>query len=98
MPGSAARVGDSHACPLTDPGPKPHVGGVIAKGIDTVLIDGQPAAVVGSICVCASPTPNTVAMGSGTVYISGMPAARMGDATAHGGAIMQGSPTTIIGG
>jgi uncharacterized Zn-binding protein involved in type VI secretion len=37
-------------------------------------------------------------MGSATVLIGGMPAARMGDMTAHGGTIVIGFPTVIIGG
>jgi uncharacterized Zn-binding protein involved in type VI secretion len=37
-------------------------------------------------------------MGSATVLIGGMPAARMGDITAHGGSIIIGCPTVIIGG
>jgi len=31
------------------------------------------------------------------VFIGGMPAARMGDTTAHGGAIVAGAPTVLIG-
>jgi uncharacterized Zn-binding protein involved in type VI secretion len=93
----AARVGDMHACPMVDPGPKPHVGGPVAQGNGTVLIDGQPAAVVGSVCTCVGP-PDAIAMGSSTVYIGGAPAARVGDPTVHGGAIVAGSPTVVIGG
>jgi uncharacterized Zn-binding protein involved in type VI secretion len=37
-------------------------------------------------------------MGSATVMIGGMPAARMGDSTAHGGTIIIGAPTVMIGG
>jgi len=33
-----------------------------------------------------------------TVLIGGMPAARMGDTTAHGGSIVLGFPTVMIGG
>jgi len=62
-----------------------------------VLIDGQPAAVVGTMCTCVGP-PDTIAKGSATVFIGNKPAARMGDQTAHGGVIVQGSPTVIIGG
>ena len=36
-------------------------------------------------------------MGSFTVLIGGMPAARMGDLTAHGGTIVLGAPTVLIG-
>ena len=35
--------------------------------------------------------------GDPTVLIGGMPAARMGDSTAHGGSIILGAPTVLIG-
>jgi uncharacterized Zn-binding protein involved in type VI secretion len=38
-----------------------------------------------------------IAMGSMTVLIGGKPAARMGDTTAHGGSIVLGCPTVLIG-
>ncbi len=93
----AARVGDMHVCPMTDPGPKPHVGGpVMPPGAPTVLIGGMPAATVGGMCTCAGP-PDTISAGSSTVIIGGQPAARMGDSTAHGGSIVVGCPTVMIG-
>ena len=96
MPG-AARLNDMHTCPLSA-GPKPHVGGPIlpAGAIPTVLINGQPAAVVGTMCSCAGP-PDSIVVGSPTVHLGGMQAARMGDTTAHGGMITLGSPNVIIG-
>jgi uncharacterized Zn-binding protein involved in type VI secretion len=95
---SAARVGDMHTCPMVQPGPVPHVGGpVLPPGTPTVLIGGQPAATVGDMCTCTGP-PDTIIMGSGTVMIGGKPAARMGDSTSHGGVIIAGCPTVIIGG
>jgi len=96
MPG-AARVGDMHTCPLSD-GPKPHVGGPItpASAVPTVLINGQMAAVIGTLCTCAGP-PDSIAIGSPTVLIGGKQAARMGDMTNHGGSITLGSPNVIIG-
>lgn len=93
----AARIGDMHTCPMVNPGPVPHVGGPISLGAPTVMIGGMPAARVGDMCVCVGP-PDTIAMGSGTVFICGMPAARMGDSTAHGGSIVVGCATVIIGG
>ncbi len=94
---AAARVGDMHTCPLVT-GTVPHVGGpVLPPGCPTVLIAGMPAARVGDMLTCAGP-PDTIAAGSATVMIGGMPAARMGDATAHGGSIILGAPTVIIGG
>ncbi|GAB4396919.1 MAG: PAAR domain-containing protein [Microscillaceae bacterium] len=79
-------------------GPVPHVGGpVIGPGAPTVLIGGLPAAVVGDSAVCTGP-PDTIIKGSGTVMIGGKPAARMGDSLAHGGSIVVGAPTVMIGG
>jgi uncharacterized Zn-binding protein involved in type VI secretion len=93
----AARVTDPHVCPMFD-GPKPHVGGpILPPGCPTVLIGGMPAARVGDMATCAS-APDVIAMGSSTVLIGGMPAARMGDMTAHGGSIVLGCVTVLIGG
>jgi uncharacterized Zn-binding protein involved in type VI secretion len=57
----------------------------------------MPAARVGDMLVCTGP-PDSIIKGSATVLIGGMPAARMGDTTAHGGTIVIGCPTVIIGG
>ena len=93
----AARITDMHTCPMSD-GPKPHVGGpVVGPGVPTVLIDGLPAATVTDSLVCVGP-PDVVATGSTTVLISWKPAARVGDSTVHGGAIVSGCPTVMIGG
>jgi uncharacterized Zn-binding protein involved in type VI secretion len=93
----AARMSDMHVCPMVN-GTVPHVGGpVLPPGCPTVLIGSLPAARVGDLCVCTGP-PDSIIMGSSTVLIGGMPAARMGDATAHGGVIVVGCPTVIIGG
>ena len=92
----AARVGDPHVCPMFT-GPVPHVGGpVLPPGGITVMIGSMPAAVVGGMCVCAGP-PDVLALGSFTVLIGGKPAVRMGDMTAHGGTIVMGLPTVLIG-
>jgi len=96
----AARITDMHTCPMVTPGvpPVPHVGGpILPPGAPTVLIGGLPAAVVGGMCTCVGP-PDSIVLGSMTVLISGQPAARMGDQTAHGGVIMGGLPTVLIGG
>lgn len=94
----AARITDMHICPMVEPGPVPHVGGpILPAGEPTVLIGGLPAARVGDKAVCVGP-PDTIVAGSGTVIIGGKPAARMGDSTAHGGVIILGCPTVIIGG
>jgi len=96
----AARLTDMHACPMVTPGlpPIPHVGGpVIGPGVPTVLIGNLVAAVLGDTCTCVGP-PDAIVKGSMTVLIGGRPAARVGDTTAHGGSVVLGWPTVIIGG
>jgi uncharacterized Zn-binding protein involved in type VI secretion len=93
----AARQSDMHTCPLFT-GPVPHVGGPITGPcVPTVLLCGIPAAVVGDLCTCTGP-PDSIVKGSSTVFIGGRPAARVGDLTAHGGIIVAGCATVIIGG
>jgi uncharacterized Zn-binding protein involved in type VI secretion len=95
--GAAARVGDMHTCPMVT-GTVPHVGGPVnPPGCTTVLIGGMPAACMGDMCICSGP-PDTIIKGSSTVMIGGKAAARMGDSTAHGGSIVVGCPTVMIGG
>jgi uncharacterized Zn-binding protein involved in type VI secretion len=92
----AARVGDMHVCPMVN-GLVPHVGGpILPPGGIPVLIAGMPAARVGDMAVCVGP-PDVIALGSFTTLIGGMPAARMLDMTAHGGMIVMGAPTVLIG-
>lgn len=89
-----------HTCPMQTPGvpPVPHVGGPITgPGSPNVLIGNLPAAGVGDVCVCVGP-PDTIVAGSTTVLVGGRPAARLGDSTAHGGTIVVGCPTVMIGG
>ncbi len=96
----AARITDMHVCPMQTPAipPIPHVGGpVVGPGVLTVLIGKMPAAVVGDNCTCVGP-PDAIVKGSATVLIGGRPAARIGDTTAHGGSIVAGFPTVMIGG
>lgn len=93
----AARLTDMHVCPMVT-GVVPHVGGPIsAPGVPTVMIGFMPAATLGDMCVCVGP-PDSIVKGSATVMIGGKPAARMGDSTAHGGVIVLGCPTVMIGG
>jgi uncharacterized Zn-binding protein involved in type VI secretion len=95
----AARVGDMHVCPMVTPGlpPIPHVGGpIMPPGAPTVFIGGMPAATMGSMCTCVGP-PDSIVLGSMGVLIVGKPAARMGDMCAHGGSIILGCPTVLIG-
>ncbi len=91
----AARIGDMHTCPMVT-GTVPHVGGPIATGHPTTLIGGMPAARVSDKAICVGP-PDTIAQGEPTVLIGGKAAARMGDKTAHGGMIVIGCPTVLIG-
>lgn len=96
----AARVTDMHACPMVTPGvpPIPHVGGpIIPPCAVTVLIGKLPAARVTDRAVCVGP-PDVIVKGSMTVLISKLPAARILDMTAHGGVIVAGMPTVLIGG
>ena len=92
----AARVTDMHVCPMVTV-LVPHVGGpILPPGGITTLIGMLPAARVGDMAVCVGP-PDVIALGSFTVLINGQPAARMGDLTAHGGTIVLGEFTVLIG-
>jgi len=62
-----------------------------------VLIGFLPAARVTDMAICVGP-PDVIVKGSMTVMIGYLPAARIGDLTAHGGVIVTGFPTVIIGG
>jgi uncharacterized Zn-binding protein involved in type VI secretion len=94
----AARITDFHACPMVTPGtpPIPHVGGPIMKGSHNVLTGKLPQARVGDMAVCVGPM-DVIVKGSSGVFVNKMPAARIGDQTAHGGTIVAGFPTVIIG-
>ncbi|AZL84493.1 type VI secretion protein [Aliivibrio salmonicida] len=95
----AARATDMHMCPMQTPVvvPIPHVGGPLLPFPTTVLIGSLPAATLGQMCICIGP-PDSIIKGSATVLINNKPAARMGDMTAHGGTIIMGMPTVLIGG
>lgn len=94
----ASRIGDMHLCPMVTPAPVPipHVGGPVMIGCPTVLTGMMPQARVGDMCLCVGP-PDAIAMGSFTVLVGGMPAARIGDLTTHGGSLIVGLPTVLIG-
>ena len=92
----AARLTDLHTCPMAT-GPAPHVGGpIIGVCAPTVLIGGLPSARIGDQAICCGP-PDTVARGSRTVFTGGRPASRINDGTVHGGVIVVGWPTVLIG-
>ena len=75
----------------------PHVGGpILPPGQTTVLIGGMPAACAGDMATCTGP-PDSLVMGSTSVLIGGKPAVRMGDSTAHGGSVVAGLATVLIG-
>lgn len=99
----AARLGDktSHGGTLGPPPPP------LAAMVSTVLVEGLPAAVVGSVHVCVKPPDplmgpaNVVLPPPGpprTVYIGGVPAAVVGDRTACQATIVLGARTVLVGG
>lgn len=95
----AARITDMHVCPMVSPTlpPVPHVGGPIVKGEPTVLTGSMPQARITDMAICVGP-PDMIALGSFTVLVGGLPAARIGDMSMHGGSIVTGFPTVLIGG
>ena len=93
----ASRITDMHVCPMVT-GVVPHVGGpILPPGAVTVLIGGLPAARVGDLATCVGP-PDTIVLGSMTVLTMKQPQARIGDLTAHGGNIVLGCFTVLVGG
>jgi hypothetical protein len=62
----------------------------------TVLIQGLPAARATDILICVGP-PDVIMKGSAGVFIGKLPAARMLDSCAHGGMILLGCFTVLIG-
>ncbi|HEY8376990.1 MAG TPA: PAAR domain-containing protein, partial [Nannocystis sp.] len=96
----AARISDFHACPKSEPGPVPHVGGPVYTGSADVIIGFLPAARQGDSLVCFPIGPaDKIQRGSTTVLINHRPAARRSDPGAHitGDLIVNGCPTVVIG-
>lgn len=92
----ASRITDMHVCPMVTV-LVPHVGGpILPPGAMTVLIGGLPAARVSDMATCVGP-PDVIVLGSFTVLTMGLPQARIGDTTAHGGTIILGCPTVLVG-
>jgi len=92
----AARIGDMHTCPAVTV-LVPHVGGpIIPPCAPTVLIGGIPAARVGDMATCVGP-PDVIVLASFTVITMGSFQARIGDMTAHGGVIVLGCFTVLVG-
>jgi len=93
----AARTTDMHVCPMVT-GVVPHVGGpILPPCCPTVLTGSLPQARVTDMATCVGP-PDVIVLGSFTVLVGSLPAARMLDTTAHGGKIILGLPTVLIGG
>ena len=63
----AWRMSDMHTCPLVT-GTVPHVGGTVAMGSMTVMINGQPAVRQGDQIIEVGP-PNAIASGEMTVLL-----------------------------
>jgi uncharacterized Zn-binding protein involved in type VI secretion len=82
----AARVGDTHLCPIHGPN-------AIVSGSPDTIFNGRLAARVGDMTACGAP----IVTGSLGVFINDRPAVRMGDKTAHGGVIANGDLTIEIG-
>lgn len=91
----AATLNCYHTCP-DKTGSTDHVGGPVIAGSSNVMMGALPVARVGDKLVCRGPN-DTIAKGSSSVTINGQAAARVGDMTAHGGTIVVGNPTVIIG-
>jgi uncharacterized Zn-binding protein involved in type VI secretion len=85
-----------HVCPMVTV-LVPHVGGPIITGMPTVLTGGMPQARITDLCTCVGP-PDMIIKASATVLVGSLPAARILDQTVHGGMIVTGMPTVLIGG
>ena len=70
---------------------------MLPAGDPTVLIGFLPAAREGDMALCVGP-PDSISAGEPTVLIGDKAAARLGDSMQHGGVIVAGCPTVLIGG
>lgn len=93
-----ARQGDKTACPVLFI--LPHVGGPLEPaGAVTLTADGKDVIRIGDYAHCRAPNPlDVVFEGAACFTVCGIPVARKGDHMAHGGLIVEGSPTFIVGG
>jgi uncharacterized Zn-binding protein involved in type VI secretion len=86
-----------HVCPMFT-ALVPHVGGPIIPPCAITVITGMmPQARITDVAICVGP-PSMIVKGSMTVMAMNLPAARILDNTMHGGVIVTGFPTVIIGG
>lgn len=94
MPKPAARMKDFHVCPVES-----HVGGPVTQpGDPTVLIGNEAAARYSDMALCTgTAAPDAVSMGAPTVVIGRLLAGRLGETTEHGGTVVMGFPSVIIG-
>ncbi|WP_288436740.1 PAAR domain-containing protein, partial [uncultured Pseudomonas sp.] len=83
----AARLGDAVACPKCG-------STALVQGSADVTFDGLPAATLGHACGCGAALSAAVIP---NVLINGRPAAVLGSLTSHGGVVIGGSGTVIIG-
>lgn len=92
-----SRITDMHVCPMVT-GVVPHVGGpILPPGTPMVLAGSLPVATMGAMCACVGP-PDSIILGSMTVLVGKKPAAKMGSSTSHGGTVILGCPTVLVGG
>lgn len=93
----AARVTDMHVCPMVT-GIVPHVGGPVLPPCSINVLTGKlPQARVTDMLVCVGP-PDIFVIGSPTVLVNNLPAIRiLVDTTAHGGRVVVGCFTVLIG-
>lgn len=83
----AVRLGDAVACPKCGTT-------ALAQGSSDVSFDGLPAATLGHACGCGAALSAAVIP---HVLINGRPAAVLGSVTSHGGVVIGGSGSVIIG-
>lgn len=83
----AARLGDAVACPKCG-------ATALVQGSSDVSFDGLPAATLGHACGCGAALSAAVIS---NVLINGQPAAVLGSITSHGGVVIGGSGSVIIG-
>ena len=77
-----------------------HPGVIVGPGVASVLVSGQPVAVMGDNHACAFPSgnpPSPVAQGSSVVLVSGRPVARVGDVVGCGAQVIMGAISTDVG-